>query len=110
MVNVTQESLSARIAELESGPRSLKEDFALQAYRMLLPFVTLDPNEFIEVSSPVFHEALNAVKTTCTHPNMDDIAFEVDGFPMAYIIGKRSRDDVEKFRIRRKYILVVSHG
>ncbi|EOJ5644265.1 TPA: hypothetical protein R4289_003222 [Enterobacter mori] len=39
MVNVTQESLAARIAELESGPRSLKEDFALQAYRMLLPHV-----------------------------------------------------------------------
>ena len=39
MVNVTQESLIARIAELEAGPRSLKEDFALQAYRMLLPHV-----------------------------------------------------------------------
>lgn len=39
MANVTQESLSARIAELEAGPRSLKEDFALQAYRMLLKFL-----------------------------------------------------------------------
>lgn len=39
MVNVTQESLAARIAELEAGPRSLKEDFALEAYRMLLPYV-----------------------------------------------------------------------
>lgn len=39
MVNVTQESLIARIAELEAGPRSLKEDFALKAYRMLLPHV-----------------------------------------------------------------------
>ncbi|WP_449540979.1 hypothetical protein [Enterobacter ludwigii] len=39
MVNVTQESLAARIAELEAAPRSLKEDFALQAYRMLLPYV-----------------------------------------------------------------------
>ena len=39
MVNVTQESLAARIAELEAGPRSLKEDFALEAYRMLLPHV-----------------------------------------------------------------------
>lgn len=37
MVTVTQESLAARIAELEAGPRSLKEDFALQAHRMLLP-------------------------------------------------------------------------
>lgn len=39
MVTVTQESLAARIAELEAGPRSLKEDFALQAYRMLMPHV-----------------------------------------------------------------------
>jgi len=39
MVTVTQESLAARITELESGPRSLKEDFALEAYRMLLPHV-----------------------------------------------------------------------
>lgn len=39
MVKVTQESLAARIEELEAGPRSLKEDFALQAYRMLLPIV-----------------------------------------------------------------------
>ncbi|OJH26006.1 hypothetical protein [Enterobacter kobei] len=36
MVNVTQESLAARIAELEAGPRSLKEEFALEAYRKLL--------------------------------------------------------------------------
>lgn len=39
MATVTQESLAARIAELEAGPRSLKEDFALEAYRMLLPHV-----------------------------------------------------------------------
>ena len=39
MANVTQESLAARIAELESGQRSLKEEFALEAYRMLLPYV-----------------------------------------------------------------------
>lgn len=39
MVNVTQESLAARIAELESGPRSLKEDFALEAYRMLRKYL-----------------------------------------------------------------------
>lgn len=109
MANVTQESLAARIAELESGQRSLKEEFALEAYRMLLPFVMMDPNEFIEVSRPVFHEALNAIKTQCTHPNMDDIAFEVDGFPMAYIIGKRDGDR-EKFRIRRKYVLAVTNG
>lgn len=41
MVNVTKESLAARIAELESGPRSLKEDFALQAYRMLIKYLAI---------------------------------------------------------------------
>lgn len=33
---VTKESLAARIAELESGTRSLKEDYTLAAYKMLL--------------------------------------------------------------------------
>lgn len=33
---VTKESLAARIAELESGARSLKEDYTLAAYKMLL--------------------------------------------------------------------------
>ncbi|MEB6655072.1 hypothetical protein MXL28_17425 [Klebsiella aerogenes] len=36
MTQVTKESLSARIAELESGTRSIKEDYQLEAYRMLL--------------------------------------------------------------------------
>lgn len=39
MVNVTQESLAARIAELESGPRSLKEDYQLRAFRTLLCYM-----------------------------------------------------------------------
>lgn len=33
---VTKESLAARIADLESGVRSLKEDYTLAAYKMLL--------------------------------------------------------------------------
>lgn len=33
---VTIESLAQRIAELESRPRSLNEDFQLEAYRELL--------------------------------------------------------------------------
>lgn len=40
MTQVTKESLSARIAELESGTRSIKEDYQLEAYRMLLPHVS----------------------------------------------------------------------
>lgn len=40
MTKVTKESLSARIAELESGTRSIKEDYQLEAYRMLLHHVS----------------------------------------------------------------------
>lgn len=39
MTQVTKESLSARIAELESGTRSIKEDYQLEAYRMLTDLI-----------------------------------------------------------------------
>lgn len=40
MTQVTKESLAKRIAELESGPRSLKGDFNLQAFKMLLGYLS----------------------------------------------------------------------
>lgn len=40
---VTKESLAARIAELESGARSLKEDYTLTAYKMLLATMEAEP-------------------------------------------------------------------
>lgn len=40
---VTKESLAARIADLESGARSLKEDYTLAAYKMLLATMEADP-------------------------------------------------------------------
>ncbi len=51
MTQVTKESLSARIAELESGTRSIKEDYQLEAYRMLLPHVSKS-----EMRSSCFHD------------------------------------------------------
>ncbi|AYC20100.1 hypothetical protein DZA65_03225 [Dickeya dianthicola] len=36
MTAVTRYTLAARIADLESRQRSLKEDFQLEAYRMLM--------------------------------------------------------------------------
>lgn len=39
MEAVTKESLAKRIAELASGPRSLKEDYQLEAYLKLLRFM-----------------------------------------------------------------------
>lgn len=46
---VTKESLAARIADLEYGPRSLKEDYSLAAYKMLL--ATMDSEPVAEVVS-----------------------------------------------------------
>lgn len=43
MTQVTKESLSSRIAELESGTRSIKEDYQLEAYRMLLGLIDNEP-------------------------------------------------------------------
>lgn len=44
---VTKESLAARIAELESGARSLKEDYTLAAYKMLLATMEAEPVAYI---------------------------------------------------------------
>lgn len=41
---VTKESLAARIADLEYGPRSLKEDYTLAAYKMLLATMDAEPD------------------------------------------------------------------
>jgi hypothetical protein len=109
MVTVTQESLAARIAELESGPRSLKEDFALQAYRMLLPHISADPNEFTEVCGPVFYDAVHSLGAKMYHLNMDDVAFEIDGETIARRTGPRSRHDSESFYLKRKFV-GVSNG
>lgn len=47
---VTKESLAARIAELESGARSLKEDYTIAAYKMLLATIEAEPVFTLEVS------------------------------------------------------------
>ncbi len=46
MVNVTQETLIARIEELESAPRSLKEDYQLRAFRTLLSYMRTCPHTY----------------------------------------------------------------
>lgn len=40
---ITKESLAARIADLEYGARSLKEDYTLAAYKMLLAAMEAEP-------------------------------------------------------------------
>lgn len=42
-MRVTKESLTARIAELEAGPRSLKEDYYLAVMRELLASLNRQP-------------------------------------------------------------------
>lgn len=49
-IAVTKESLAARIAELESGARSLKEDYTLAAYKMLLATMEAEPVAYIPES------------------------------------------------------------
>lgn len=50
-IAVTKESLATRIAELESGPRSLKEDYTLAAYKMLLATMEAEPVATLDVQS-----------------------------------------------------------
>lgn len=47
---VTKESLAARIAELESGTRSLKEDYTLTANKMLLATMEAEPVAYVPES------------------------------------------------------------
>lgn len=52
MVTVTQESLIARIEELESAPRSLKEDYQLRAFRTLLSYMRTCPHTYGVFTQP----------------------------------------------------------
>lgn len=57
MTQVTKESLSARIAELESGTRSIKEDYQLEAYRMLFALLVegyFDREKMERMSKQIF--------------------------------------------------------
>ncbi|EOU9618888.1 hypothetical protein ACOJM8_000985 [Klebsiella aerogenes] len=60
MTQVTKESLSARIAELESGTRSIKEDYQLEAYRMLLK-VMEDENYYLHKNHQINMECQKLV-------------------------------------------------
>ena len=66
MTTVTKESLAARIAELEAGPRSIKEDFQLEAYRMLMLALNNEPVVFMGLYqdglSPVYFNTAKRAK------------------------------------------------
>lgn len=46
MVTVNRESLIARIEELESRPRSMKDDYQLCAFRTLLSYMRTCPHTY----------------------------------------------------------------
>ena len=46
MVTVKRESLIARIEELESRPRSMKDDYQLCAFRTLLSYMRTCPHTY----------------------------------------------------------------
>lgn len=67
---VTKESLAARIAELESGARSLKEDYTLAAYKMLLATMEAEPvmcnaAAALRACLPEFHEDFRDIVEEC---------------------------------------------
>lgn len=67
---VTKESLAGRIAELESGPRSLKEDYTLAAYKMLLATMEAEPvacsaAAALRACLPEFHEDFRDIVEEC---------------------------------------------
>lgn len=67
---VTKESLAARIAELEYGARSLKEDYTLAAYKMLLATMEAEPvacnaAAALRACLPEFHEDFRDIVEEC---------------------------------------------
>lgn len=86
---VTKESLAARIAELESGPRSLKEDYTLAAYKMLL--ATME-------SEPVAWEYEWASYITCGGPQDFERIIELEAPPEWAIEKGLARNIIPLYR------------
>ncbi|HGP0980298.1 TPA: hypothetical protein ACLFZF_002273 [Klebsiella aerogenes] len=88
MTQVTKESLSARIAELESGTRSIKEDYQLEAYRMLLNVINARPAAYLnatDILNAEEHILARRVKSkACTMPV----------FSIAYYLDKQNNEEV----------------
>lgn len=74
---VTKESLAARIAELESGPRSLKEDYTLAAYKMLLATMESEPVDSNSIVTAEWGQSMTDNKLTPTHLAVKS---ELDGY------------------------------
>lgn len=63
MTQVTKETLAKRIAELESGPRSLRGDFNLQAFKMLIGFLSEEcEHKFVTIEYGHSHSTIQCTK------------------------------------------------
>lgn len=89
MTAVTKESLVARIADLEYGPRSLKEDYTLAAYKMLL--VTME-------AEPVAWEYEWASYITCVGPQDFERIIELEAPPEWAIEKGLARNIIPLYR------------
>lgn len=70
MTQVTKESLAKRITELESVPRSLKEDYQLEAFKMLLAVMSSAVIGYTSLRA-VEYEIWNCGSTVFTHKPED---------------------------------------
>lgn len=74
---VTKESLAARIAELESGARSLKEDYTLAAYKMLMATMEAEPVAWIVQNKNTGEVEIDEPFAKATNPK-----YWTDSFPV----------------------------
>lgn len=71
MTKVNQESLMLKIRELESREVSLKEEYQLAAYRMLLPHAPSCPHEWV-VNQIAFNNSTYRHCIVCKECREDD--------------------------------------
>lgn len=95
---ITKESLSARIAELESGARSLKEDYTLAAYKMLLATMEAD-------NSPIIPEGyrlqpISEYESMCATINSDE-------WPQRWIPVSEQMPEIRKYCLDVTVIIAV---
>lgn len=74
---ITKESLAARIADLESGARSLKEDYTLAAYKMLLATMEAEPVAWIVQNKNTGEVEIDEPFAKATNPK-----YWTDSFPV----------------------------
>lgn len=74
MTTVNKESLAARIAELEAGPRTIKEDFQLEAYRILCSVMDLASRTECKVTTiPALIAKHGSIANACRETGLSEL-------------------------------------